>query len=84
MSNKYTYPEYTDADVDHMFTYHAGNESQLRRYGEMNAQAKLLGKWLIANTEAGENQAAAMRSLQRLRMDVNLCIALEEEGKPNG
>lgn len=80
MSNKHTAENYTEADIDYMFTYHAGDESQLRRYGEMNEMAKQLGKWMIANTEAGENQQAAMRSLQRLRMDVNLTIALESTG----
>jgi hypothetical protein len=69
----------TKQDVDNWFTYHAPVRDQQSRYSRVNTAAKDFCNLILEIVQEGDDRDAALRSLRRLRMDVNLAIACEKE-----
>lgn len=67
----------SDADIEHIFTYHTPRPDQTPRFENLNAATKDFARAIRDNVRAGPDRTIAIRSLQRLRMDCNLAIALE-------
>lgn len=68
----------TEETIDHWFTYHTPTGDQGARYGRVNNACKEFAMMILEVTKSGEDRDAALRSLRRLRMDVNLAIACED------
>lgn len=63
--------------IDQLFTYHAPNEDQTRRYQALRQAARVLGYTIIANVPSSADRTAAIRKLRECVMTANAAIALE-------
>lgn len=63
--------------IEEMFTYHAPNEEQRKRYEVLRAAAKDFARTLISCTPGSADQTAAIRLLRECVMTANAAIALE-------
>lgn len=68
----------TEATIEHWFTYHPAKGDQGVRYGRVNDAAKAFCKLILEVAPEGDDRDMALRTLRRLRMDVNLAIACED------
>lgn len=68
----------TQDTVDNWFTYHAPVRDQAARYSAVNKASKDFCQLILDSVQPGDDRDAALRTLRRLRMDVNLAIACEE------
>lgn len=69
----------TQADIENWFSYHPPVRDQQARYNRVNTAAKDFCRLILEVAPEGDDRDAALRTLRRLRMDVNLAIACEEE-----
>lgn len=67
----------SDDDIEHIFNYHAPRPDQTPRFERIGLAVKDFARTIRANVPPGPDRTIAIRSLQRLRMDCNLAIALE-------
>lgn len=68
-----------DATLETWFTYHPPTPDQVPRYARVNAATKALAELILeVCPEATDDRDAALRTLRRLRMDINLTIACEK------
>lgn len=63
------------ADLDNWFTYHPANDVTLAQYKHVREASKALAQWLMENLPPSADRTAAIRSLRRTVMDINLAIA---------
>lgn len=68
----------TEATIEHWFTYHPAKGDQSVRYGEVNAASKDMCRLILRVCPPGDDRDTALRTLRRLRMDINLTIACED------
>lgn len=66
-----------EADLEHLFKYHAPTPEQLPKYDAINAAAKAFARVVLENTPRSADQSAAMRLIREARMTANASIALE-------
>lgn len=71
----------TEHEIENWFTYHPPSTSQAVRYSQVNDMCKQFARLVLEVTQPSADQTAALRTLRRLRMDVNLTIACESEPK---
>lgn len=64
--------------INHWFTYHPPKGDQGDRYASVNEMSKQFARLILDVCPIGDDRDAALRSLRRLRMDVNLAIACED------
>ena len=64
-------------DLDHIFTYHKPNASQLVKYTDLRDAANEFAKVIIKCTPKGADQSAAIRKVREAVMTANAAIALE-------
>lgn len=67
----------TEQDIENWFTYHPARPDQTVRYSQVNEMSKQFARLILEVTIPNADQTAALRTLRRLRMDVNLAIACE-------
>ena len=73
----------TDADIDHMFTYHAPTDEQKVKYEAINSVFRAAAKIVLSQCPGCAEQTIAIRKLQEGRMMANAAIALEPFLPPN-
>lgn len=73
----------SDDDIEHLFTYHTPRPDQTPRFERLNLATKDYARAIRNNVRPGPDRTVAIRSLQRLRMDCNLAIALELSSVPS-
>src|SRR5271155_2031589 len=71
---------FTQADLDHLFTYHAPVGNQLERYQSIRSAARVFAEIIVLNTPVGADQSAAVRLVREATMTANQSIALEKQG----
>jgi hypothetical protein len=68
----------TDATIANWFTAHPPTPEQVSRYQRVNDSCKALCELILeVCPEASDDRDSALRTLRRLRMDINLTIACE-------
>ena len=67
-----------EAELDHLFKYHAPTPEQLPKYDAINAAARAFARAVLENTPRSADQSAAMRLIREARMTANASIALEK------
>lgn len=65
------------AEIEHLFTYHAPRGDQPQRYERIREAAKALAKVIVDNTPKSADQSAAIRKLRECVHVANASIALE-------
>lgn len=80
----------TEEDIEFLFTYHAPRSDQLPAFEAINLASQQFARAMAANVPPGPDRTVAVRTLQALRMECNLAIALappphepEEEPEPD-
>lgn len=63
------------ADLDNWFTYHPATPETLEQYKHVRAVSKDLVQWMLESLPSSADRTAAIRSLRRTVMDINLAIA---------
>ena len=63
------------ADLDNWFTYHPATPETLAHYKHVREVSKDLAKYILENLSPSADRTAAVRSLRRSVMDINLAIA---------
>jgi hypothetical protein len=66
----------TQFDLDHIFTYHAPGDADVKRYADIRAAAKTFAQVVIENTPPSADQADALRKIREAVMTANAAIAL--------
>jgi hypothetical protein len=64
-------------DLDNWFTYHPATPEQLEHYKHVRSVSKDLAQYLLEKLPRSADRTAAIRSLRRTVMDINLAIACE-------
>ena len=64
-------------DIENIFTYHAPEGDQPKRYEAIREGAKLLATIIVNNTPPCADQTAAIRKLRECVMTANASIALK-------
>lgn len=64
-------------DLDHIFSYHAPEETDVPRYEAIREAAKRFAKVIVANTPPCADQSDAIRKLREVVMTANASIALK-------
>lgn len=62
-------------DLDNWFKYHPATPELVEKYNHVRETSKELAKWLYDNVPNSADRTAAIRSLRRTVMDINLAIA---------
>lgn len=65
--------------INNNFTYHAPNNNQIHRYGELRGQAKKTAELINRNCPESREKALAMTKLEEAIMWANASIARNEE-----
>lgn len=65
-------------DIGHVFTYHAPDKDQTRRYGCLREAAKELAFVILRTCPESADRSAAFRKLRECVMVANASIALEK------
>jgi hypothetical protein len=73
MANPITPDE--QAELDNWFTYHPATPETLAHYKHVRESSKELAKYILENLPRSADRTAALRSLRRTVMDINLAIA---------
>lgn len=69
----------TEADIDHMFTYHAPTGDQPERYASIREGARIFALIILNNTKSSADQTVAIRQLSEAVMTANKSISLERQ-----
>lgn len=67
--------EITDREIENWFEYHAPEDADISKYGQIRGAAKAFARVLIANTPKSADQTAAIRKLRECVMTANASIA---------
>jgi hypothetical protein len=67
----------TETTIEHWFTYHPATGDQAERYKQVNESCKEMCRLILRVCPEGGDRDTALRTLRRLRMDINLTIACE-------
>lgn len=70
-------PQFGEAQLVELFTYHPPTDVQRDRYVAIRNGALAFARILVANTPAGADRSAAMRHLRECVMTANAAVALE-------
>lgn len=62
-------------DVENWFKYHPGTPELVEKYNHVREVSKQLALWIYENVPNSADRTAAIRSLRRTVMDINLAIA---------
>lgn len=65
-------------DLDNWFSYHAPTPELIEKYNHVREETKKLAAWIIDNVPNSADRTAAIRSLRRTVMDINLAIACNQ------
>lgn len=76
MTNPITPDE--QAEIDNWFKYHPANDEKLAHYNFIREHSKALAKYALENIPRSADRTAALRSLRRTVMDLNLAIACHD------
>lgn len=63
-------------DLEHIFTYHAPTDDQVRDYGILRDDAAMFANTICNMVPRGADQSAALRLLREALMTANAGIAL--------
>ena len=69
-------------EIDLRFTYHAPNDNQVERRGELRTFCHSLASLICASTPAGREQSIALLKLEECNMFANAAIARREDDTP--
>ena len=69
-------PKVTLDNLDEIFTYHAPNEEQVKKYARINEATKAYARVLLEECPTGRELAIALTDLQLVRMTANMSIAV--------
>lgn len=65
----------TQTDLDNWFRYHAPQEGQVERYGQLRDAAKVFAEMIVELTPPSADQSAAIRKVREAVMTANAAIA---------
>lgn len=66
------------AEIDNWFSYHPPTPDLIAKYNHVREESKKLAQWIYENVPNSADRTAAVRSLRRTVMDINLAIACNE------
>ena len=69
----------TAENVEKVFSYHAPDEDQIKKYAAIRAQAKDFARTILEVVPECADRSVALRKLRECVMDVNAAIALDGE-----
>lgn len=65
----------TEEQISNWFTYHKGTPEKQASYDAVNESSKALCRLILERVPDCDDRDEALRTLRRLRMDINLAIA---------
>ena len=74
----YTADSKMKARLDNDFTYHAPKDDQVKRFGTLRHDAKLMAGTIVAMTPPSREQSLALTALEEAVMWANAAIARNE------
>jgi hypothetical protein len=66
------------AELDNWFTYHAATPEKVELYNHVRDESKKLAQYVMEHVARSADRTAALRSLRRTVMDINLAIACND------
>ena len=79
MISKRPIVDLTDEDIEWVFSYHQPHAGSVPKFEAINVAAQQFARTIRDNVAPGPDRTVAVRTLQVLRMECNLAIALEPE-----
>lgn len=77
-------PDFSDKELDNLFTYHAPKTDQIARYATIRQAGKDFAKLIRDNCPPSADRSVAIRKIREVVMNANASIACNEESADAG